>query len=99
MLPRFRRRSAVKAIPAPRLPESALLVIPGGIPLVIIFLLTRHFVTVPLDNLQPGLEDIARGEGDLTRRLPVRGQDEVGQGRWYSNEMMENFQRSVRQVC
>ncbi len=74
----------------------ALLVI--GILLVIIFLLTRHFVTVPLDNLRQGLEDIARGEGDLTRRLPVRGQDEVGQASVVFNEMMENFSGLVRQV-
>ncbi len=37
-----------------------------GALLVIIYLLTRHFVTVPLDELRKGLSDIARGEGDLT---------------------------------
>lgn len=74
----------------------ALLVI--GVLLVVIYFLTRHFVTEPLDNLRRGLEDIARGEGDLTRRLPVKGQDEVGQAAVVFNEMMENFTRLVRQV-
>ena len=75
---------------------AALLVI--AVLLVIIFFLTRHFVTAPLDGLRRGLEDIARGEGDLTRRLPVRGQDEIGQASAIFNEMMENFSGLVRQV-
>ncbi|MGE5491291.1 MAG: methyl-accepting chemotaxis protein [Actinomycetota bacterium] len=69
-----------------------------GVLLVIIYLLTHHFVTEPLNELKKGLEDIARGEGDLTRRLPVRGQDEVGQAATVFNEMMENFSGLVRQV-
>ena len=66
--------------------------------LVVIYLLTHHFVTAPLDELRKGLSDIARGEGDLTRRLPVKGQDEVGQASTVFNEMMENFNQLVRQV-
>lgn len=69
-----------------------------GVLLVVIYLLTRHLVTEPLDELRQGLEDIARGEGDLTRRLPVRGSDEVGQAATVFNEMMENFNGLVRQV-
>ena len=69
-----------------------------GVLLVIIYFLTRHFVTGPLEELRRGLEDIARGEGDLTRRLPVRGQDEIGQAAGVFNEMMENFSNLVRQV-
>lgn len=69
-----------------------------GALLVIIYLLTRHFVTAPLDELRKGLSDIARGEGDLTRRLPVKGKDEIGQSAFVFNEMMDNFQQLVRQV-
>ncbi|MCE1241143.1 MAG: methyl-accepting chemotaxis protein [Azonexaceae bacterium] len=69
----------------------------GGL-LLIIYLLTNHFVTTPLESLRKGLADIARGEGDLTRRLPVKGQDEVGQAAAVFNEMMENFNNLVRQV-
>ena len=69
-----------------------------GLLLVIIYFLTRHFVTAPLDELRKGLEDIARGEGDLTRRLPVKGNDEVGQAAVVFNEMMGNFSRLVSQV-
>jgi methyl-accepting chemotaxis protein len=69
-----------------------------GLLLVIIYFLTNHFVTVPLDEMRKGLTDIARGEGDLTRRLPVKGKDEVGQAALVFNEMMENFNQLVRQV-
>ncbi len=69
-----------------------------GALLMIIYLLTNHFVTHPLNDLRKGLADIARGEGDLTRRLPVKGQDEVGQAAAVFNEMMENFNQLVRQV-
>ncbi|WP_265948505.1 methyl-accepting chemotaxis protein [Dechloromonas sp. A34] len=69
-----------------------------GALLVIIYLLTHHFVTAPLEELRKGLRDIASGEGDLTRRLPIKGQDEVGQSALVFNEMMENFNQLVRQV-
>lgn len=69
-----------------------------GALLVIIYLLTHHFVTAPLDELRKGLLDIASGEGDLTRRLPVKGKDEVGQSALVFNQMMENFNQLIRQV-
>lgn len=69
-----------------------------GALLLIIYFLTHHFVTAPLDQLRQGLRDIARGEGDLTRRLPVNGKDEVGQSAFVFNEMMGNFQQLVSQV-
>lgn len=69
-----------------------------GALLVIIYLLTHHFVTAPLEELRKGLRDIASGEGDLTRRLQVNGKDEVGQSALVFNEMMENFNQLVRQV-
>lgn len=47
--------------------------------LALIFYFTRHFVTRPIEQLEQGLREIAHGEGDLTRRLPVRSQDEIGQ--------------------
>ena len=69
-----------------------------GALLLIIYFLNHHFVTAPLDELRQGLRDIARGEGDLTRRLPVKGKDEVGQSAFVFNEMMDNFQSLIKQV-
>jgi methyl-accepting chemotaxis protein len=66
--------------------------------LFVIYFFTRRFVTQPLEELKNGLKDIARGEGDLTRRLVVRSNDEIGQTAGIFNEMMENFNGLVRQV-
>ena len=64
----------------------------------IIYWLSRHFVTQPMDALRCSLEGIARGEGDLTHRLAIRGRDEIGQTAQVFNEMIENFANLVRQV-
>ncbi len=64
----------------------------------VIYWLTHHFVTQPMDELRKGLVDIARGEGDLTRRLRIKGKDEIGETALVFNEMMENFAKLVRQV-
>jgi methyl-accepting chemotaxis protein len=66
--------------------------------LAVIYLFIRHFVTIPIEHLTHGLQDIATGEGDLTRRLEVKGQDEVGLAATVFNQVMENFSTLVRQV-
>ncbi|MCX8145882.1 MAG: methyl-accepting chemotaxis protein [Azovibrio sp.] len=66
--------------------------------LVVIYWLTHHFVTQPMEELKQGLLDIASGEGDLTRRLAVKGEDEIGQTARVFNQMMDNFNQLVRQV-
>lgn len=90
--------SVESEVAAFRLKIAGLALVALGALLVIIYLITRHFVTRPLEELRQGLYDIARGEGDLTRRLPVNGKDEVGQSAYVFNEMMENFNQLVRQV-
>ncbi len=42
------------------------------------FLIVR-IVAVPLQRTMMAMQDIARGEGDLTKRLPVNGTDELAQ--------------------
>ncbi len=73
----------------------------GGASILLLFVIyrfTRHFVTRPLNELSSGLGEIARGEGDLTRRLEVRGNDEIGQTANSFNEMMEKFCRLIQQI-
>ena len=90
--------SVESEVSAFRLKIAGVALVALGALLVLIYLITHHFVTRPLDELRKGLRDIARGEGDLTRRLPVKGKDEVGQSALVFNEMMENFNQLVRQV-
>ncbi|MCL2022722.1 MAG: methyl-accepting chemotaxis protein [Betaproteobacteria bacterium] len=66
--------------------------------LALIYFITHRVVTQPLDHLRHCLTDIAHGDGDLTRRLDIKGEDEIGQTSKVFNEMMENFAALVRQV-
>jgi methyl-accepting chemotaxis protein len=70
-----------------------------SIPLLLfIYLFTVRVITKPLKEMSDGLHDIAEGEGDLTRRLSVNSQDEIGQTATLFNQVMEKFNHLVRQV-
>ena len=64
----------------------------------------RRFVTMPLDGLGSHLGDIANGNGDLTRRIPVtlRGgrasDDEVTAVAVTFNRFLDNLQQLIRKV-
>ena len=66
--------------------------------LAFIYLFIRNFVTNPLNDMVAGLRSIASGEGDLTRRLEVRGKDEIGEAASVFNDMMAKFAGLVRHV-
>ncbi|RFU48864.1 methyl-accepting chemotaxis protein [Paraburkholderia sp. DHOC27] len=60
---------------------SAILVAGGLLVLVAALALTTALgrrLTAPLRQVSNGMQDIASGDGDLTQRLPVTSQDEVG---------------------
>ena len=59
--------------------------------------LQRH-VTQPLRLVLDGLKDIARGEGDLTKRLEVGGQDELAELAGAFNTFTERLQAMVRGI-
>ena len=48
-------------------------------------------VVNPVQEISDAMKDIAEGEGDLTRRLPVNSQDEIGQ-------MAEHFNAFVNKI-
>ncbi|ABV38136.1 methyl-accepting chemotaxis sensory transducer [Shewanella sediminis HAW-EB3] len=49
----------------------------GTTSLFVIF--TAQHIVVPIKNMAANLNDIAKGEGDLTRRLNIKGEDEIAQ--------------------
>jgi methyl-accepting chemotaxis protein len=58
----------------------------------------RLLVLRPISRVASGLRDIAQGEGDLTTRLEVRSNDEVGElAKWF-NTFMETLQGMVKDV-
>ena len=52
----------------------------------------------PLQQIKANLDDIAAGEGDLTRRLPVNSHDELGQLAGSFNRFVEKVHSLVRQI-
>ncbi|GAB4293390.1 MAG: methyl-accepting chemotaxis protein [Desulfuromonadia bacterium] len=46
--------------------------------ITMLYLLINRLVVRPIRELSIQVEDLARGEGDLTKVLPVRSQDEIG---------------------
>lgn len=66
--------------------------------MLIVFLSVRNFVTRPLEKMTAGLREIASGEGDLSRRLEVKGSDEIAHASKTFNQMMEKFSELVSSV-
>jgi len=65
--------------------------------LVIVYLIAYKIIH-PVQAAVAALRDIAQGEGDLTVRLPVSGNDEVTDLSAYFNETIEKIAESVRAV-
>ncbi len=53
----------------------------------------------PLQHIRHNLDDIAAGEGDLTRRLPVAGNDELSELAGSFNRFVEKIHGLVRQIA
>ena len=65
--------------------------------LIIVYLVARAMVK-PIQKVVFALRNIAQGEGDLTVRLPVHGNDEITDMAEYFNETIEKIGASIRQV-
>ncbi len=73
----------------------------GGI--VVVFMMTMYFsvskfVKQPLNRVIEGLQDLSKGEGDLTKRLEITSQDEVGLLAQLFNTFLEKLQAMVGQI-
>lgn len=67
------------------------------ISLVLIFIITRGIVR-PIRRTANMLKDISEGEGDLTKRLEVVSQDEVGQLAVCFNTFLDKLQNLVKDI-
>ncbi len=67
------------------------------IALVITFFVIGSMVR-PIHKVSAALEDIAKGEGDLTVRLPVTGNDEVTDLSLFFNQTMEKINNSMKSI-
>ena len=65
--------------------------------LVIVYFIARAMVK-PVQTAVDALKNIAQGEGDLTVRLPIHGNDEVTDMSEYFNETIAKIGTSIRSV-
>ncbi len=65
--------------------------------LLLAFLFTRSIVH-PVKKVVSGLKELAQGEGDLTLRLPVTSQDEIGELAVRFNEFLEKLQQMIKDI-
>ncbi len=69
-----------------------------GLSLAVAYLLVSRVVRA-LRAIMERIRDIAQGEGDLTRRLPVLGADELGQLSGWFNRFMEHLHGLIASVA
>ncbi|MGP1432644.1 MAG: methyl-accepting chemotaxis protein [Treponema sp.] len=65
---------------------------------LIVVYLVAHKTVQPLQTAVRALKNIAQGEGDLTVRLPLIGNDEITDLSEYFNQTIEKIGTSIRQV-
>ncbi|MFB2803003.1 methyl-accepting chemotaxis protein [Shewanella seohaensis] len=64
-----------------------------------VILVTAQRMVTPIKNMADNLNDIAKGEGDLTKRLAVKGEDEIAQlGRSF-NLFVDKLQTIIGDVA
>src|SRR5437667_4001876 len=69
------------------------------IPLVIVSMATWLSTFVRLGGMVERIKDIAEGEGDLTKRIPITNQDEIGElAKWF-NVFLDKLQEMVKSIA
>lgn len=66
---------------------------------IVLAVIITRMVTKPVRNVVDMLKDIAQGEGDLTKRLKVQSDDEIGELATWFNTFIEKLQGIIRQVA
>lgn len=77
---------------------SGLTVLLLTLSLLVVFLLVRSMLK-PLDAIQTSLEDIAQGNGDLTRRLEYQADNEIGRICGAFNSFIEKLHGIIAHVA
>ena len=71
----------------------------GIFAIVAVAMLITRSIVKPVQGVVGNLTDLAQGEGDLTTRLQVYGQDEIGQLSIRFNEFMDKLHEMIRDIA
>lgn len=64
-----------------------------------VILITAQRMVAPIKNMADNLNDIAKGEGDLTKRLTVKGEDEIAELGQSFNLFVDKLQTIIGDVA
>ncbi len=70
----------------------------AAVALVLLWFVARGIVG-PMRDVADMLKDISEGEGDLTKRLEIKSEDEVGQVAGYFNNFVEKLQGIIKDIA
>ncbi len=66
--------------------------------LILLYALVKKMISLPLRRTTSALKNIAQGDGDLTVRLPVKGQDEIADLSKYFNKTITKIRDSISSI-
>ena len=66
---------------------------------VLLTVMVERQISGPLKRVTSLLRDVAEGEGDLTKRMPITSQDEIGQLSHWFNTFMDKLQRIISELA
>ncbi|MDA8140352.1 MAG: methyl-accepting chemotaxis protein, partial [Desulfobacteraceae bacterium] len=81
--------------------KNAILSILGIMAVLVLVMhwIVKKFVALPLQRMNERVHDIAEGEGDLTARVTVFSQDEIGRLSSAFNQFIEKLQHMIRDIA
>ncbi|MCP3923281.1 MAG: methyl-accepting chemotaxis protein [Desulfobacterales bacterium] len=62
---------------------------------IVVWFISEKVVIQPVNQLVESIKDIAEGDGDLTRRLPVKSKDEIGSLSGWFNTFLDKLQHII----
>jgi len=66
--------------------------------LVLLITIISRIIMKPIDDLITVVQDLADGNGDLTKRLPIKSNDELGEVSFYVNEFIQKIQELILNI-
>ncbi len=72
-----------------------LMLIVSALVFILLMVILKKIVTTPLNELQVKTENLASGDGDLTKQLDIKSNDEIGQASQAFNRFIEKVRMTV----
>lgn len=64
----------------------------------ILYWIGHKLVSEPVIKVMTGVKEIAQGEGDLTKRLSIKNNDEIGELAHWFNKFLDNLQNMIKTI-